>query len=197
MRTIAAAIFAILTVTAPTRAATIYATNDGGPWLGGGGPSIDGSQYFGVDFTITSQSQVTGVGGSIISDAQNSGSIFGAILPLIGSTAFPNSPLQLQASALGGVTVFPTSTPDAFAPLSLTLPPGNYALVFGGGTSANPGPFGASGSAVAVGLEDTSVSAPVYIVSQGPDIWEGRSYRRSYRLSPRNFEQLCSFKRFW
>jgi hypothetical protein len=39
--------------------------------LCGGGPSIDASQYFGIDFTVTSPSQVTGIGGSIISDIRN------------------------------------------------------------------------------------------------------------------------------
>jgi hypothetical protein len=171
-RTFAAILFSLLSITAPTRAATIYATNDGGPWLGGGGPSIDDSQYFGVDFTITSTSQVTGIGGSIIVDLRNVGSIFGAILPLVGSTPFPNSPSELEASALAGLTLIPTSTPDAFASLSLTLEPGNYALVFGGGTQANPGPFGANGRAAAVGLEDTNMSAPVYIASIG-GVWAG------------------------
>jgi hypothetical protein len=156
-----------LVVTTCASAATVYTTNDGGPWLGGGGPAINSLEYIGVDFTITTPTQVTGISGSIVA-SYPFGSIFGAILPLNGTSPFPSPPSQVATSALAGVSLVPTSVPYAFAALYVTLQPGNYALIFGGGTLANPGPFGATGTAAAVGLVTTSLSQPSYISSLGP-----------------------------
>ena len=147
-------------------ASIIYTTNDGTTWLGGGGPSIDGTQYFGVDFSITSTTQVAYIGGSIIDNPSSPGSIFGAILPLSLNSPYPASPSQIVSSALGEVTFTPNGEPNVYVPLSLTLQPGNYALVFGGGTPTNPGPFGATGSAVAVAVTNADTSVPQYISSQ-------------------------------
>lgn len=154
-------------------AGVIYQSSDGTIWNGGGGPAVEADQFFGVDFTITSPSEVTAVGGSIGNFGPNTGSIFAAILPLVRGTALPASAPpgktlgeEVEATALAAVTFVPGTSMNASAPLSLELQPGNYALVFGSGA------FGADGVAFFGGVIDHTRGEPRYIDSAG-DNWGG------------------------
>jgi hypothetical protein len=106
-----------------------------------GGTNINSNQWLGARFTLTQSTQITDVGGHLVSIT--AGGIFAAIVPLSSPTALPSFlPSTIATSALAG-TVFtpPSLSADVLTPLSVLLAPGSYALVFGSG-----GPFGAAGS---------------------------------------------------
>jgi hypothetical protein len=106
--------------------------------LSGSGPTLSG-QLLGSRFSVTSTVQVGSIGGHIV---QTSGlNLFGAIIALSGPSALPTG------SPLAGAEVIATTTftgpfpsADILVPLSVTLSPGDYALVFGSQL------FGATGS---------------------------------------------------
>lgn len=105
------------------------------------GTNINSNQWLGARFTLTQPTQITDIGGHLVSTAP--GGIFGAIVPLSSPTALPSFlPSTIATSALAG-TVFtpPSLSADVLTPLSVLLAPGSYAVVFGSG-----GPFGAAGS---------------------------------------------------
>jgi hypothetical protein len=134
----------------PVHAATIYQSatytgNDTGAY------TVQAGAYFGAAFSLSQQTQITGIGGEF--GGFPDGTIFGAIVSLASLSSFPTaSPDNLASIALGN-TVFsvPQATAvDVTAPLSLLLGPGTYAVIFGSGQ------FGANGSA---GLGD--LNSPV------------------------------------
>jgi hypothetical protein len=105
------------------------------------GTNINSTQWLGARFTLTQSTQITDVGGHLLS--VTAGGIFAAIVPLSSPTALPSFlPSAITTSALAS-TVFspPSLSADVLTPLSVLLAPGSYALVFGSG-----GPFGAAGS---------------------------------------------------
>jgi hypothetical protein len=104
------------------------------------GPSLFNTQFIGSRFYIDRQTAVTAVGGHIL----GTGTLFGAIVSLGGSTSLPTG--HPFGSELLATTVFnaPTTSIDVRAPLSVTLAPGYYGLVFGSGL------FGAAGSGMMV-----------------------------------------------
>jgi hypothetical protein len=109
-----------------------------------GGALISSFQFLGWRFQLTDTLQVTYIGGHLGSLSPNN-EIFGAIVPLSGSNALPQGNLSqpeevLAATSFSFSPVFTSN--DVIVPLSVTLNPGNYALVFGSGL------FGASGAAV-------------------------------------------------
>ncbi len=100
-----------------------------------GGTTL-GEQFLGSRFTITQTVNVTLIGGHM----EATGTLFGAIVALSGPSALPSgSPVDKNWLAS---TVFSPGTPstDARTPLAVTLPPGDYALIFGSQQ------FGATGS---------------------------------------------------
>jgi hypothetical protein len=110
-----------------------------------GGPIIDGQaggtelsqQLLGVRFQLGSTVQVQSVGGDILGF---SGTLFAAIVPLSSLSAFPTGASgSLDALAATAFTP-PFPGEDINIPLSVTLTPGVYALIFGSDQ------FGASGS---------------------------------------------------
>jgi hypothetical protein len=132
-----------------------------------GGTGLNSTQYVGVNFTVTAVSHVTSIGGDICNLVGNTGQLFGAILPLIGTSSFPAFPTQVNVAALGGVTFVPNG--DVFAPLSLTLQPGNYVLILGSGL------FGADGSGFVTGVNPAppDLSNPFYVTAiGGPSSWQ-------------------------
>ncbi|HEX8059019.1 MAG TPA: PEPxxWA-CTERM sorting domain-containing protein [Novosphingobium sp.] len=123
-------IAAIVGVTAPAQAATVYESvthtnQDTGDY------SIYDQRYFGAGFTLNQATTITAIGGEFDNIA---GNIFGAIVALPSAGGLPSfSPTQLAANALAHVVFTGSgSATDQSAPLSLTLAAGNYAVIFGG-----------------------------------------------------------------
>lgn len=103
-----------------------------GPTGQTGGLSIGDSQFVGARFTIEATTEITEVGGHLLS-LQHS-SIVASIIPLSGPTSLPSfTPSKLGANALAS-TLFapPDPSDDALFPLSVILTPGTYGLVFSG-----------------------------------------------------------------
>lgn len=108
--------------------------------------SFDGSaladfQFLGSRFTIGTTTQVTAIGGHILGFDQGQfggvSTLFGAIVPLPAANAFPSfSPGELESNAIAATVFTPDPlnvTVDLLTPLSTTLSPGDYALIFGAG----------------------------------------------------------------
>ncbi len=115
----------------------IYESATLGPTGEISGISIFTKQILGSRFSVSQTVEVTEIGGHIGGSVP--GGIFGAIVQLSGPLP-SGSPFDV-----GEVIAFTTFSPnrpstDISAPLSVILPPGDYALVFGSGL------FGATGS---------------------------------------------------
>jgi hypothetical protein len=126
---------------------------------------IGGLQWLGARFSVAQPVQVDHIGTNLA----GASTIFGAIVPLSGLGGLPPQPPdQIASYALASATfTAPASVADASVPLSVTLAPGNYGLVFGVGA------FGASGAA---NLSDNNIptsqsslfSANLFL---GPAVW--------------------------
>jgi hypothetical protein len=92
-------------------------------------------QILGARFHLEAPTQIDEVGGHMLglpADAQNYGTLFAAIVALSGPTAFPvGDPASLNVLAFTTFTA-PFPSQDVLVPLSVSLPPGHYALIFGG-----------------------------------------------------------------
>jgi hypothetical protein len=122
-----------------------------GPTGQNGGISVGNEQYLAARFQVGTAVTVDHIGGHLAEF--HPGGLFGAIVQLSGPAALPSFlPSAIASNALAS-TVFtaPSSSADILVPLSVTLAPGDYALVFGSGA------FGASGDGVmAEGNTDTA-----------------------------------------
>lgn len=102
-----------------------------------GGWGVGLGQFLGSRFYVDSFVQVTGVGGHLFSSG---GQLFAAIVQLDGPDAVPSgSPFNETLLATATFDARLPST-DVRTPLSVTLAPGWYGLIFGSGM------FGATGS---------------------------------------------------
>jgi hypothetical protein len=137
-----------LVVGAPAGAATVFSSanyvpdNETGDYYIAG----DGQSYIAATFTLTRQSEITGIGG--VFTQYSDGEIFAAIIGL------PPAQTDVTASSLSGLslahTVFtaPQDGSDFTTPLSVVLGQGTYELVFGSGL------WGATGdSGLATGMD--------------------------------------------
>ena len=123
--------------------ATPGTTPNGGVVLQGDGTSAN-SFLIGASFTLTQQTDITGIGAGFLTSApgSSSGSIFGEIINLASPTSFPAQPVEALASLSLANTVFtPTHDGDNFGGVELNLGPGTYGLILGSGL------FGATGFA--------------------------------------------------
>jgi hypothetical protein len=100
---------------------------------------VGGIQWLGARLTIAQTVLVDHIGCNL----SGAGTVFGAIVPLSGLTGLPPSPPdQIVSYALAGTSFnAPGTLSDVSVPLSLTLGPGSYGVVFGIGL------FGSSGGA--------------------------------------------------
>jgi hypothetical protein len=110
-------------------------------WIGG--TSITDQQFVGWRFQVDQTFRVAEVGGHLLgfTSPGDEGPIFGALIRLNSLDSFPVGapllPTEVVASALFSP---PFPSDEILVPLSATLEPGAYALVFGSGL------FGATGS---------------------------------------------------
>jgi hypothetical protein len=126
---------------------------------------IGGLQWIGARFTVAQSVQVDHIGTNLA----GASTIFGAIVPLSDPGGLPPlPPAQIASYALASATfTAPASVADMSVPLSVTLAPGNYGLVFGVGA------FGASGGA---NLSDNNIptsQASFFSATfvQNPSVW--------------------------
>lgn len=104
---------------------------------------VGADQFLGWRFQLDAPLQVTDIGGHFYGFNSE---IFGTIVSLSSPNAFPQeNPSELEKVSLASTTFSiinngnPNSSVFFLTPLSITLKPGNYALIFGSGL------FGASG----------------------------------------------------
>jgi hypothetical protein len=100
---------------------------------------VAGLQWVGARFSISQTTHVDEIGANLAGVS----TLFGAIVPLSGPNGLPAfAPSQIQSFALASTVFGVTLTiQDYSAPLSVTLAPGDYGVVFG------VGPFGSLGAA--------------------------------------------------
>jgi hypothetical protein len=155
----------------PARADLIYQSATLGPTgQTSGGIVSDGSfpQFLGARFTIASAVEVSQIGGHI---ANESGDLFGAIVALSGPTAFPTGAPFSNTEVVASTDFNPgTPSSDFVTPLTATLEPGTYALVFGSGT------LGATAGNGFMPTDNTDLPGASYIVWNGfTDKWSNSS----------------------
>lgn len=111
-----------------------------------GGFSISSDQFLGARFHLESGATIDAIGGHLSGGGQGNGLIFGSLIALTSITDVPNS-ADFSTPDVLAVTAFqPPSGPssDVSAPIGpISVPAGDYAVVFGSGF------FGATGNAVA------------------------------------------------
>ncbi|MHC4093515.1 MAG: hypothetical protein ACYSVY_25125, partial [Planctomycetota bacterium] len=100
------------------------------------GVLLHSGQFLGSRFHVDATVEVNSIGGHLLS---SEGTLFGAIVSLSGPDVFPSG-RPFDSTTIASTT-FTVGTPsvDFRTPLSATLPPGDYALIFGSGE------FGAGG----------------------------------------------------
>lgn len=134
--TIGASLIALQVVDAAQAVVTL-ASASLGPTNSGDGFTISSNQFLGWRFQLTSTFQVTAIGGNL---QIGSGSIFGAIVALSGSNTLLPEQSFLPEQVLAATTLDASSgSGDVRIPLSVTLAPGNYGLVYGSGLFATTG----------------------------------------------------------
>jgi hypothetical protein len=85
-------------------------------------------EYLGARFQVLAPTLVDHIGGHL---SGISGQIFGAIIPLSGPTDLPSSSTVAPIALAATTFMPPNPSNDVLVPLSVTLAPGWYALIFG------------------------------------------------------------------
>jgi hypothetical protein len=119
------------------------------PPPGGGGSSIYGSQFLGTRFQVTQPITIDAIGGNF-QGTTTGGTVWGALVALTSFSDYPNSTNLTTPDVLAHTTfsVPLVSSVDLTLPIGpLTVSPGIYAVVFGGGLAIGGGPFSTNGEA--------------------------------------------------
>jgi hypothetical protein len=163
-RTIVAAFVVVALAASPTRGAIIHESATLGPTglTGIGWTGVADDYFLGSRFTLTRPVEVAAVGGHLAKLSLD-GKFFAAITALTGPTGFPIS----GTTGLPSMDAFEDWTPlatalfdlptqsstDVLVPMSITLGPGDYGLVFGsylfGATPAAQGTMPANNHGIA------------------------------------------------
>ncbi len=143
-----------------------------------GGYTVTDGRSIGAVFSLSSATDITGIGGEFEGGPYGGGTIFGVIVSLADLAT--TSPSALASIALANVLfTIPTTLPhaaspgfytfgDVEAPLSTTLAAGDYAVIFGSGQ------FGATGTA-SLGGNNHAVGSPTLIQTLYDDNWVSES----------------------
>ena len=140
-----------------------------GTVTGAGGQSVNSAQFLGWRFTLPVASTITEFGATLYLDG-GSGTLFGAIAEVDSLADFPDTPNTFAAlvSAVLSPPVGYVAGSLTSASVSVVLPSGTYALIFGGGR------FGA-GATPTGGIANIGSSpspANVMLLGQtGTDTW--------------------------
>jgi hypothetical protein len=121
-------------------------------------------EFHGAKFQVTSTVTSGAIGGHFVTDGNSHGPIFAAVVALTGPSDFPDTANLSSSDVLGSalLTVPLTNSGDISAPLSVTLTPGWYALVYGGGVLGSP-----SNAYGYLFENDTNLGTPSYFSSHG------------------------------
>ncbi len=133
--------------------------NPAGPLFGGlvaGTTPFNQTQFIGARFSLTETTQLHQIGGHIVGShrtkfagqaAAQQESGFLAIFPLINARSFPTVDANMfESQAIFSALLSPSGPrTDHLVPLSLFLPEGDYAVIFGGGSGRERDWFGSEG----------------------------------------------------
>jgi hypothetical protein len=124
----------------PALAGYLFETAQMGTGGQSSGNSVISVQYLGARFHLPQAAEVSAVGGHIFSDTE--GTLFVAIAPLVSLAGFPlGEPSNFTPLAVTTFVAPPVfASADVSIPLSVELPAGDYAIIFGSGR------FGATAS---------------------------------------------------
>jgi hypothetical protein len=142
------------------KAAIIHESASPGPTGQTSGFPAEATQWLGSRFSLSEAFNVTQIGGHLFGTG---GTIFGAIIALASPGATPAKQADVLSSVIASTTFSPpTPSADVRTPLSVTLPAGDYALVFGSGALT------ASGFAL---MPDNNTDLPgaSYFICDAPD----------------------------
>ncbi len=133
------------------------------------GYGIDGSQFIGSRFYLSEEREITAIGGHLTELA--AGNVFGAIISLSSIYDLPTgSPFVGPEVVASTVFDAPYPSTDFRTPLSVTLPAGFYALVFG------TDDLGASGGlGVMPSLGQVEIENPTFIIWTGVGWFEAEA----------------------
>lgn len=125
-----------------------------------GGTSVTAVHFSGWRFAIDSPLEVERVGGHLLTNIYQEGDVFAALVALDSIDSFPHGS-PFTSEEIVATTKFRPHFPsdEVSVPLSATLMPGSYALVFGSGL------FGATGEAALPLLDDQPDIPPTTISS--------------------------------
>ncbi|KAM3093789.1 hypothetical protein ACKFKF_28770 [Phormidesmis sp. 146-12] len=127
------------------------------------GAPVSNVQYLGWRFRVSAPFRVTRIGGHLVGDGGGK-PIFGAIVRLSSPTAFPRAFPPAPSEVVASTTFIPpsaltTRSQDVRIPLSASLPPGNYALIFGSTTNL--------GGIARMPINNASLPGSTYFISGG------------------------------
>ncbi len=140
----------------------------------GDGYLISDGQRLASRFHVNDSVAITAVGGNV---ATARGNLFAAIVALSGPTAVPSSPPSAFTPL--AVTLFDSGNPstDFRVPISVTLGPGDYGLIFGAGR------FGAVGEGA---MAQNCIECPGSFFGFGnfdpPDAWVNFEQDEDFRV---------------
>ena len=144
------------------------------------GTLVASVQYLASRFSISVPVTVDSIGGHL-RGSTSGGEIFGAIVQLADPTALPaGSPFTSSEVMASTVFTATYNSSEQFTPLSVSLAPGDYALVFGSGQ------FGAAGEAVMPSWGNTGavdIGSPTYFFwdNTGP-AWRDQGFAGRVRF---------------
>jgi hypothetical protein len=122
----------VLAVPVICGAATILETATRGPSGNIAGVSLVASTDIGARFHLDHETLIDHIGGEFFQDGDPSALTFGAITALSPSGFPVGGPSTFQPLAETTFVAVQGQDLDLMIPLSVTLPPGDYALIFGG-----------------------------------------------------------------
>jgi hypothetical protein len=143
-----------------------------------GGTSITELQYVGWRFEIATALEVDAIGGHLLGLPNvGNGQIFGALIRLASVDVFPEGdPFTPEETLATVVFQPPLPSVELLVPLSVTLEPGAYALVFGSNLFGATGNGAIPNSSDQTDIPPTTIDSYIFysIPSPGePPIWRG------------------------
>lgn len=121
----------------------------------GGGLHFTETNFIGVKFQVDAATTTSAIGGYFYARDAGDSLVFGALVALSGADDLPDSADLSTPDVLGTTLISLNGTPaDRRGPLSHSLQPGTYAVVFGSGL------FGATGNGIMV--FSTPIGSPAY-----------------------------------
>ena len=151
---LAGALLAIFAVAPTASADTLYFQS----------VETDSTFYSGVDFQVTSTTHISQIGGLFASGLPNSGNIFGAIIPVASLSTAPTVSTITNTAVAHTLLAMPTTADDIeniSGPVSVDLPAGSYALIFGSGLYGASAAGGTAAEFINAGTTPTTTGGEI------------------------------------